>query len=401
VEAIKEQIDALRAADNHDAAGERTVVAGSGPAESPDVREQFTEWLAREMPAGTVIGDPRWWAPKIIRAFSDYRTIARAKANTASPGTGELPELPDSFGDHCVTDSVRTMREPGYTAGQMRDYARAAMADSGRQAKVVEEMRYLVDAVREYATTTSGGAAKYVSGAMKMLDRALEALAAQPAPGAGDRVDAATALQSLADYFRRTSDLWEGPDGCADRGTVLCDEIRDRLEKLAREPMALGLTKIPPFPAARPAESVAQGGEASKVDTRRAPVQRYHDKTIPWRVHGLAWEAYAKKYGRAQSAERLAERGGFGIGEMDEFLPGWRDMAHAIDFPATPPPATGSDWYSRIHVTDRYTVDASTGALVQDQDGPWVMRSVVDAALRTVPATGSGCEVNPKGGVSI
>ena len=95
--------------------------------ELPNVREQFTEWLAREMPAGTVIGNPRWWAPKIIRAFHDYRTIARERDKLTSPGAAELPDLPDSYGDHCVTDSVRTMREPGYTADQMRAYAQAAL----------------------------------------------------------------------------------------------------------------------------------------------------------------------------------------------------------------------------------------------------------------------------------
>ena len=31
-------------------------------------REQFEAWLCREMPAGTVIGDPKWWAPRILRA---------------------------------------------------------------------------------------------------------------------------------------------------------------------------------------------------------------------------------------------------------------------------------------------------------------------------------------------
>lgn len=36
-----------------------------------------------------------------------------------------LPELPLSFGDHCVADSVRVMREPGYTALQMVTYGRA------------------------------------------------------------------------------------------------------------------------------------------------------------------------------------------------------------------------------------------------------------------------------------
>lgn len=45
---------------------------------------------------------------------------------TTTPTKNEsLPELPASFGDHCVTDSVRTMRESGYTANQMREYGRA------------------------------------------------------------------------------------------------------------------------------------------------------------------------------------------------------------------------------------------------------------------------------------
>lgn len=33
------------------------------------VAESFADWLAREMPPGTVIGDPRWWAPKIERMY--------------------------------------------------------------------------------------------------------------------------------------------------------------------------------------------------------------------------------------------------------------------------------------------------------------------------------------------
>ena len=32
-------------------------------------QERFEEWLAREMHAGTVIGDPEWWAPRIRRAL--------------------------------------------------------------------------------------------------------------------------------------------------------------------------------------------------------------------------------------------------------------------------------------------------------------------------------------------
>lgn len=62
---------------------------------------------------------------------------------------------------------------------------------------------------------------------------------------------------------------------------------------------------------------------------RRAPVQREHAPsrhgekaagTIDWAEHLKAYEGYAAQYGSSQSAERLAERGGFGYGELVEFL---------------------------------------------------------------------------------
>lgn len=58
---------------------------------------------------------------------------------------------------------------------------------------------------------------------------------------------------------------------------------------------------------------------------RRAVVQgsRAHRKgygTIAWAEHLEAFAAYASKYGHAQSAERIHERGGFGYGELVDFL---------------------------------------------------------------------------------
>ncbi len=38
-----------------------------------EVLEQFTRWLCIQMPQGTVIGSPSWWAPKIMRAISTIR----------------------------------------------------------------------------------------------------------------------------------------------------------------------------------------------------------------------------------------------------------------------------------------------------------------------------------------
>jgi hypothetical protein len=60
---------------------------------------------------------------------------------------------------------------------------------------------------------------------------------------------------------------------------------------------------------------------------RRAPVQGDYRRvgtrvpgTIAWAEHLEAFESYAARYGRSQSAERIAERGGFGYLELVDFL---------------------------------------------------------------------------------
>jgi hypothetical protein len=70
---------------------------------------------------------------------------------------------------------------------------------------------------------------------------------------------------------------------------------------------------------------------STAMDERRAPVQEsghrlYRDGrykppgTVSWTEHEEAWRAYAKRYGHQQSAERIAERGGFSRGELVTFL---------------------------------------------------------------------------------
>jgi len=49
---------------------------------------------------------------------------------------------------------------------------------------------------------------------------------------------------------------------------------------------------------------------------KRAPVQGNPPGTISWEEHERIWEIYAQKYGRSQSAERIAERAGFGYAEI-------------------------------------------------------------------------------------
>ena len=79
----------------------------------------------------------------------------RATTEQAEAGA-MLPNLPESFGDHCVTDSVRTMCEPGYTADQMRAYAQAAIdaltrkggEDTARLAMLVDN-QYMTQKLRD------------------------------------------------------------------------------------------------------------------------------------------------------------------------------------------------------------------------------------------------------------
>lgn len=64
--------------------------------------------------------------------------------------------------------------------------------------------------------------------------------------------------------------------------------------------------------------------ESMSTTPKTAPVQG--GPRIPWSLHYEAWRAYCKKWGYGgQSAERLAQRGGFHADEMDEFVPGWLD----------------------------------------------------------------------------
>ncbi len=51
---------------------------------------------------------------------------------------------------------------------------------------------------------------------------------------------------------------------------------------------------------------------------------------IPWSIAEIAYCAYARMYGTGQSLERLAERGGFGLEEMDALYPQWRNEVSEI-----------------------------------------------------------------------
>lgn len=60
-----------------------------------------------------------------------------------------------------------------------------------------------------------------------------------------------------------------------------------------------------------------QGGYYRNSDgTPSRPITRYDPCTIPWWLAEIAYEYYSKRYGKDQSLQRLAQRGGFGREEL-------------------------------------------------------------------------------------
>lgn len=53
------------------------------PCSNYDVLAGFADWLCREMPADTIIGDPRWWAPRILRAVEVFQ---KSRGTAPEPG---------------------------------------------------------------------------------------------------------------------------------------------------------------------------------------------------------------------------------------------------------------------------------------------------------------------------
>ena len=60
-------------------------------------------------------------------------------------------------------------------------------------------------------------------------------------------------------------------------------------------------------------------------NTNNFPIIKSGGMTIPWSVAEQAYLGYVAKYGDSQTLQRIAERGGFWIEEMDELHPEWRE----------------------------------------------------------------------------
>jgi hypothetical protein len=163
--------------------------------------------------------------------------------------------------------------------------------------------------------------------------------------------------------------------GCPDGGCPQdeIDRLRAEVERLttARDEAIEMRDAI--AEAKTPAVECLRAGVRS--DRRRFPIQTQqgsapHPTSIPWAIADEAYSIYSAKYGRDQSLERLAERGGFGPDEMDTFLPGWRARVRAHD--------VNLRW-----VAERVAV--AVRRAVADATKPYNERDVLDAVLKEDP----------------
>jgi len=80
------------------------------------------------------------------------------------------------------------------------------------------------------------------------------------------------------------------------------------------------------------AENAAQAKRIAKLEAAKpkmAPVQGYV-QGIPWDMHLEAYNAYCKRYGAQQALIEGGCRGGFGVSELDMFIPGWREKLSLV-----------------------------------------------------------------------
>jgi hypothetical protein len=96
-------------------------------------------------------------------------------------------------------------------------------------------------------------------------------------------------------------------------------------------------------PAMQEAVAILAKYSDDGVSDRRAPVQRESRLrvpagTIPWRTHLEAWRGYAAAGHGSQSAERIAERGGFSYREVQCAIAGhYGEVATCTADHAMPP----------------------------------------------------------------
>jgi hypothetical protein len=153
----------------------------------------FAAWLAREMPAGTVIADPAWWAPRILRAV--LRSSPRVSEQADERGHNHAKVLAMSDGPYFIGPAFDPVRE--YKPGSWFD----ARTLDEMQAFYVSRLPAIREAAKEHG---------YAIGMHGSLRRDFDLMAMQWRDDASDKDTLAHAIAVAACGITRDGPFqWE------------------------------------------------------------------------------------------------------------------------------------------------------------------------------------------------
>ena len=112
----------------------------------------------------------------------------------------------------------------------------------------------------------------------------------------------------------------------------LQEKYKGRTFPVAFDDLVSDLAKRLAAAEAREKELWAEIERLKQTKEKIAPVQGY-SAGIPWSMHLRAYDAYCKRFGSQKALIDLEGRncrGGFGVNELDEFIPGWRSELREI-----------------------------------------------------------------------
>jgi len=155
------------------------VLATHEPESAPhsaDRLTRFTEWLVKEMPAGTVIGDPVWWARKLLAAACVFAD------EMPTPPSSALQSAIDLIADDSYAITFQSMAQYrtavlGILRGKQPAHPPAV--DDAQRSALVYVLRDLKAGIAEHATDVV-----WYSAIQTACDRIEEIVAALPAPSA-------------------------------------------------------------------------------------------------------------------------------------------------------------------------------------------------------------------------
>lgn len=79
----------------------RDLLTRTEAAQVGDEADTFAEWLATEMPAGTVIGNPAWWANRIARQYRMRSGITNPQDASAVAKLDEVSAYVIKLAEEC------------------------------------------------------------------------------------------------------------------------------------------------------------------------------------------------------------------------------------------------------------------------------------------------------------